>query len=74
MAQLILSPPPVPIKSNRTVQKRTDPDYFKHYYQNKTKLIKLHCDMCNIDIEKSNIAKHRKSKKHINNENIFKYK
>ena len=74
MSELVLPPPPTPIKSKRTVQKRTDPNYFKNYYQNKTKLIKMHCDICNKDFEKSNFSKHNKSIKHVNNENMIKYK
>ena len=58
MSELILPPPPKPIKKERVIYKRSDPNYFLKYYQNKTKLIKMHCDLCNVDTDKSNCSKH----------------
>ena len=71
MTEPVLPPPPTPLKRN--TKKQADPDYFKKYYQNKTKLIMIHCDIRNIDNEKSNFSRHKKTKRHINNENMIKY-
>ena len=64
MCEPVLPPPPVPIRENKKLPK--DPDYFKKYYQNKTKLIKIKCETCNIDVEKSNLSRHLHGRKHIN--------
>lgn len=44
----------------------------ENYEKNKEKIseikkVKVHCDICNVDIRKSDIARHNKSNKHLQN-------
>ena len=44
----------------------------QHYQQNKERIAahaseRIHCEVCNCEIRKSNISTHNKSKKHMNN-------
>jgi hypothetical protein len=44
-------------------------EYYKSYLEQHNPLDKIKCDICNIDVCKSSISRHRKSKKHIKLEN-----
>jgi hypothetical protein len=53
---------------------KNDPTYFKEYYEKNKQRYKdvynvtIKCDICNCDVQRLNLSKHKKSKKHILNE------
>lgn len=58
------------LKQWREKNKEHIKEYYKNYLESHSPLEKIHCDICNLDINKASISRHRKTKNHIIKERL----